>query len=51
LRENIDPLLVFFVALLKITPDVILFPFRRSGAVNMVPMPITIKKQITFATK
>jgi ribosomal protein S7 len=36
---------------LKITPDVILFPYRRAGIVNMVPMPITIKKQITFAVK
>jgi ribosomal protein S7 len=51
IREDADPLLIFFAALLKITPDVILFPYRRSGVVNMVPMPITIKKQITFATK
>jgi ribosomal protein S7 len=51
LREESDPSLVLFVALLKITPEVILFPQRRAGVVHMVPMPITIKKQITYSIK
>jgi hypothetical protein len=51
LRESVDPFLILFSAFTKITPDVALFPFRKSGIVNLIPMPITIKKQITFSIK
>jgi hypothetical protein len=34
-----------------ITPEVLLFPFKSGGLVNEVAMPITIRKQIIFATK
>jgi len=50
-NEQIDPLLIFFLAISNITPEVLLFPFKSSGLVNEVAMPITIRKQIIFATK
>lgn len=34
-----------------ITPEVLLFPYKSGGLVNEVAMPITIRKQIIFATK
>jgi hypothetical protein len=37
--------------MLKITPDVLLFPRKLSGVVEQVALPIGIKKQITFSTK
>jgi len=37
--------------MLKITPDVLLFPYKLSGMVNQVALPIGIKKQIIFAIK
>lgn len=49
--EGIDPLLIFFLAISNITPEVLLFPFKSGGLINEVAMPITIKKQIIFATK
>lgn len=50
-KEDYDPSLVFLVALIKITPVVILRPFKTSGVVHGVPLPITYKKQFTFACK
>jgi len=49
--EQIDPLLVFFLSISNITPEVLLFPFKSGGLINEVAMPITIRKQIIFATK
>jgi ribosomal protein S7 len=49
--EFVDPLLVFFIAITNITPEVLLFPLKQGGIVNEVAMPITIRKQIIFATK
>lgn len=49
--EQIDPLLIFFLAINNITPEVLLFPFKSGGQINEVAMPITIRKQIIFATK
>jgi len=37
--------------MLKITPDVLLFPFRRGVDIFMVGLPISIRKQITYSTK
>jgi hypothetical protein len=51
LKEEIDPFLIFFAAMLKITPDVLLFPFRRGVDIFMVGLPISIRKQITYSTK
>ncbi len=49
--EQIDPLVIFFLAITNITPEVLLFPFKSGGLVNQVAMPITNRKQIIFATK
>jgi len=49
--ENIDPLIIFFVAIINISPEVLLFPLKLGGLVSEVPMPISVKKQIIFATK
>ncbi len=49
LREEFDPYLLMFVALLKIAPNVILFPIKKSGVVQGAPFPISRRKQITFA--
>jgi ribosomal protein S7 len=50
-RECFDPALIFLVALIKVTPVVILRPYKVSGVVYGVPLPITYKKQFTFACK
>lgn len=49
--ECIDPLVSFFIAMSNITPQVLLFPLKSGGIVNEVAMPITVRKQIIFATK
>lgn len=49
--ESIDPLLIFFVAITNITPEVLLFPLKLGGVTSEVAMPITIRKQIIFSTK
>lgn len=51
LREAYDPYLLIFIALLKISPNVILFPIKKSGVVQGAPFPISRRKQITFALK
>lgn len=51
LREKFDPYLLLFVALLKISPGVTLFPIKRSGVVQGAPFPISRRKQMTFALK
>jgi len=50
-QEQIDPLLSLFLALINITPEVLLFPYKTGGEIYSVGMPITIKKQIIFAIK
>lgn len=49
IREKIEPFWVFLISLLKITPDLIAFPLKLGGSVQSVPMPITERKQFTFA--
>jgi small subunit ribosomal protein S7 len=50
-NEGIDPLFIFFVAITNIAPEVLLFPLKKAGIINQVPMPISNKKQIIFSTK
>lgn len=50
-NELIDPLLVFFVAMTNLTPEILLFPLKLGGLISEVAMPISIKKQIIFSTK
>lgn len=49
--ENTDPFRLFLISMLRITPTVILFPLRLGGTVQGVPMPISERKQYTFAVK
>jgi len=51
LREHFNPFLIFLVSMLKLTPTIMLSPLKRSGVVYGVPVPITFRKQITFAVK
>ena len=39
------------MAITNITPEVLLFPLKLGGVTSEVAMPITIRKQIIFATK
>lgn len=50
-REQLDPLLVFIIALFKVTPNVLLCPLKVSGSVSGVPLPIHERKKFTFASK
>lgn len=49
--EGVDPFWLFLTAMVKITPSIILFPFKMGGAVHGVPMPISERKRYTFAVK
>lgn len=51
IRENVDPFWIFLISLMKITPEVLLFPIKRGGGVQLVPLPINERKQYTFAVK
>lgn len=51
LREKFDPYLLLFVALLRVSPGVTLFPIKKSGVVQGAPFPISRRKQMTFALK
>jgi len=37
--------------MITITPSVLLFPLKMAGIINEVALPITLRKQIIFATK
>ena len=50
-REHMDPFLIFLTCMLKITPKVLLRSLRLGGKTHGVPMPITQKKQISFAVQ
>lgn len=50
IRENLDPLLIFVVAMMKITPVVLLYKIRLGGAFHGVPFPAGERKRYTFAT-
>lgn len=41
LKEKLEPNLVFFFSLVKITPNVLLFPFKIGGKVEGVPLAIS----------
>lgn len=50
-REMVDPFWVFLVSIMKITPEFILLPLKLGGTTQFVPLPISEKKQYTFAIK
>lgn len=51
IREGIDAFWVFLLAMMQITPDMLLFPKKLGGVIHYVPMPIGERKQYTFAIK
>jgi ribosomal protein S7 len=51
LREKVDPFWIIIIALLKITPDILVYPLKLGGVVQKVPLPIGARKQYTFAVK
>lgn len=51
LKEEFDPNLIFFFAMVKITPNVLLFPYKLGGKLQGVPLPISLNKKLTYATK
>lgn len=51
LREVFDPFFVFLVSMLKLTPNIILLPFKKAGIVQGVAFPISDRKKISFAVK
>lgn len=40
-KEKIEPNLIFFFSLIKITPNVLLFPYKIGGKVEGVPLAIS----------
>lgn len=50
-HEKFDPFLVFLVAMIRISPTIILLPLKASGVTQGVPFPINEKKKVTFAIK
>lgn len=50
-REKVDPYWILFIALSNITPDLILYPLKLGGVLQKVPLPISERKQFTFAVK
>ncbi len=50
-KGYVDPSLLFFVAMIRVSPSVILFPIKKSGVVQRAPFPISHRKQVTFAVK
>lgn len=51
IKEQVDPSLVFLVALLNITPQINLKPMKMGSSLYGVPMPISETKKITLAIK
>jgi len=49
--ERFDPAFIFLVALLKITPSLMLKPLQVSGVTYDAPFPITYWKKISFGCK
>lgn len=45
LKENIEPNIIIFLAMLKLTPSVLLFPIKVGGQLQKVPLPISWKKK------
>lgn len=46
--EKIDPMFIFFAAFLKLSPKLLLQPMKFGGQTKMIPIPITLKKQIVL---
>lgn len=49
LKEHVDPYWIILIALMKISPDVLVYPLKLGGAVQKVPLFICARKQYTFS--
>jgi len=47
-QEEIDPFITLTTSIMKIMPEVILFPRKLGGRIQGVPLPITERKQYTY---
>jgi hypothetical protein len=43
--------MIFLFALIKITPTILLCPYKIGGKKEGVPLPISINKKMTFVAK
>lgn len=50
-REFFDPSYLFLVAMLQITPKVLIVPKRLGASFQGVPFPLSFRKRVTFAVK
>jgi ribosomal protein S7 len=51
LKEGFDPYLIFLVAMLQVTPNLLLRAIRMGSGSKNVPLPISEKKKIAFAIR
>jgi len=51
LKERLESNILFLFSLLKITPNILLFPYKMGGRIEGVPLPISWKKKLTYSTK
>lgn len=51
IKEQFDPFLVFLVSMLKLSPNIMLIPFKQSRVITYMPLPITSHTKIIFAIK
>jgi ribosomal protein S7 len=49
--EQLDPTFIFFAAFLRLSPKFLLQPMKFGGQTKMVPIPITLNKQIVFVLR
>jgi hypothetical protein len=49
--EKFDPNIIFLFSLLKITPTILLCPYKIGGKNEGIPLPISINKKMTFVAK
>jgi len=47
-KEHIDPFWLFLIAILKILPEIILFPRKLGGRTQGIPLPIAEWKQYSY---
>lgn len=50
-KERVDPYRIILIALMKISPDIMVYPLKLGGAVQKVPLFICARKQYTFSVK
>jgi len=51
LREATDPIKIFLVSMMMVTPNIYLLPLKLGGRSVGVPLPISEKKKISLGVK